>query len=66
MYGFAFSGFFFGLGSKLTEGDIVYHALIGVARKQSKSALVLFVVSASAILFSWLLDSNHINFFSNS
>ncbi len=66
MYGFAFSGFFFGLGSKLAQGDIVYHGLIGVGRKNTKSLMVLLLVSASAILFSWLLDSKHMNFFANA
>jgi hypothetical protein len=31
MYGFAISGFCIGLGSKLGEGDLIYHGFIGLA-----------------------------------
>lgn len=66
MYGFAFSGFCIGLGSKLTEGDIIYHGLIGIARGSIRSLTVTLVVIAFAVLWSWLLDAQLINFFADS
>lgn len=66
MYGFAFSGFCIGLGSKLTEGDIIYHCLIGIARGSVRSLTVTLVVFVFAVLWSWLLDAQFINFFADS
>jgi hypothetical protein len=55
-----------GLGSKLAEGDIIYHGLIGVARKSWRSLAFILLVLAFGILWSWLLDSQYVNFFANS
>jgi hypothetical protein len=66
MYGFAFSGFCMGLGAKLAGGDIIYHSLIGVARKSTKSIAVTVIVLTLAIFWSWLLDYGLVNFFANS
>lgn len=66
MYGFAFSGFCFGIGAKLAGGDIIYHGFIGVARKSPKSITVLIIVIALAMFWSWLLDFGLVNFFANS
>jgi hypothetical protein len=66
MYGFAFSGFCMGLGSKLAAGDMIYHGLIGVARRSGRSLLVLLLILAFGMLWSWLLDGQFVNFFANS
>lgn len=65
MYGFALSGFCMGLGSKLANGDIIYHTFIGVARLSSRSLIVTVFIIVSAVFFSWLLDSGHANFLAN-
>ena len=66
MYGFAFSGFSIGIGAKLAGGDIIYHGFIGVARKSTKSMVVIILVIVMAIFWSWLLDYDLVNFFANS
>ena len=66
MYGFAFSGFALGLGSKIAGGDMIYHSAIGIARLSLKSLIVTILVLGFSCLWNWLLKAGYVGILSDS
>ena len=65
MYGFALGGFCMGLGAKMAEGDILYHAFSQILLGKWFSLFVVGGALCSANLVSWILGSGYINFFAD-
>jgi uncharacterized membrane protein YjfL (UPF0719 family) len=65
MYGFAFSGFLIGIGSKLSHGDFFFHACQGIALKNKNSIILALIIFLTAILSAWLGNNNHLGLLAN-
>jgi hypothetical protein len=66
MYGFAFSGFALGLGSKIAGGDMIYHSAIGIARLSLRSFIITILVLGFSCLWNWILKEGYLDIFSDS
>lgn len=55
-----------GIGSKFANGDLIYHAFIGVAKHSCKSIIIFILLLSFSMLCSWLLDNGYINLFSDT